>query len=219
MDALIKNNVIKKDKVIVDIGKYSTKILEVHYASKEAIVKSSKLVETCYDDETDNINYDDLARKVDERAKVKGRKDISVSLPAEITENKIITIKNKKESDIPKIIKNEYSSFGKVSPITHVVDYAFLGKREEQGDTVFYCLISAIHKSIANELVEAFANKGLRVKTIVSSIYTQICLSELYFDEYENLNRIFADIGADSMRVTAFADGIPVYTKAYYFCI
>jgi len=213
MDALIKNNVIKTDKVIVDIGKYSTKILEVHYASKEAIVKSSKLVETTYDDETDSINFTDLAKKVDERAKGKSRKDVSVSLPGEMTENKIVTIKNKKESDIPKIIKNEYSSFGKVSPITHVVDYAFLGKREEQGDTVFYCLVSAVHKSVANALVEAFAHKGLKVKTIVSSIYSQICLSELYFDEYENLNRIFADIGADTIRVTAFAEGIPVYTR------
>lgn len=213
MDALIKNNVIKADKDIVDIGRYSTKILEVHYASKEVIVKTSKLVETVYDAETENVDFTALAKKVDECSKGKSRKAVSISLPAEMTENKIITIKNKKESDIPKVIRNEFSNFGKVSSITHVVDYAFLGKREEQGDTVFYCLVSAVHKKTANELVEAFARKGLKIKTIVSSIYAQICLSELYFDEYENLNRIFADIGADTIRVTVFVEGVPVYTR------
>ena len=42
-------------------------------------------------------------------------------------------------------------SFGRVNPITHVLDYAFLGKREEQGDSVSYYLISAVQKSVAHD--------------------------------------------------------------------
>lgn len=83
MDILIKNNIIKKNKLIVDVGMYETKVLEVHYEAKK------------------------------------------------------ITVTDR-----------------------------------------------------------------LKVKTIVSSVYNQICLSEIFFDEYEHLNRLFVDFGTNSTSMT-----------------
>ena len=42
MDLLIKNNIMKRNKIIVDVGTHTTKILDVHYASKEIYVKEAK---------------------------------------------------------------------------------------------------------------------------------------------------------------------------------
>lgn len=105
-------------------------------------------------------------------------------------------------------------TFGRANPITHIVDYAFLGMREEDGDTVYYYFLSAVQKSIVAELVSSFDKYKLKVKTIVSSIYNQICLSEIFFDEYEHLSRLFIDFGTDTTRITAFSDGMAVYTRS-----
>ena len=103
--------------------------------------------------------------------------------------------------------------FGKVSTITHVVDYAYLGKREEAGDTVRYYLISAVQKSVASDLISAFAEYRMKITTISCGVYNQHCLSELYFNEYEHLNRLFIDFGTKSTRITAFSEGVAVYTR------
>ena len=213
MDFLIKNNIIKQNKLIVDIGMFSTKLLEINYAAKKINVTSAKIFDNSRNSDEYELDFENIARRTYEKASGNGRKNVVAVLPTELTENKIITVKNKKEKDIPRIISREHMSFGRVSRITHVVDYAYLGKRIESGDTVMYFLISAVKKSIANDLVSAFAEYKMSVKTIISNIYAQICLSELFFDEYENLNRLFVDFGTNSIRVTAFAEGVAVYTR------
>ena len=213
MDFLIKNNIIKQNKIIVDIGMFSTKILEVNYSAKKINILAAKLFDNAHVEAEYGFDFEDIARRVCEKISRNGKNDVTVSLPSELTENKIVTIKNKKAKEIPKIIEREHMLFGKVSPITHVEDYAYLGTREETGDTVSYYLISAVQKSIANDLVSAFAEYKLKVKTVLSHVYNQVCLSELFFDEYEQLNRIFIDFGTNSIRVTAFAEGIAVYTR------
>ena len=213
MDLLIKNNIMKRNKIIVDVGTHTTKILDVHYASKEIYIKEAKNFESNFVIVENGIDYDELARKVDMFTSGNGRRDISITLPDFLVESKIVQIKNKKESDIDKVIKKEYMHFGKVSPITHVVDYAFLGKREEAGDTVRYYLISAIQKSVATELVNAFSEYRMKITTISCGVYNQYCLSELYFNEYEHLNRLLIDFGTKNIRITAFSQGVAVYTR------
>ena len=128
-------------------------------------------------------------------------------------ESKIITIKNKKQSDIPKLIEKEYSVFSRVSTLTHVVDYAYLGKKEDNGDTVHYCLLAAVHKNTMLQLVEAFEENKLKITTVSFPIYDMICLSSLYQDDYDHLNRLMIDFGVGGTRVVAFSDGIPVYSR------
>ena len=179
MDALIKNNVIKKNKMIVDIGMYETKVLEAHYEAKRITIVSAKTIDSKGIVDENGIDFSELASKIDEEFSDSCKRDVSVSLPSELCESKIITIKNKKKSEIPKIIKKDHMTFGRANPITHIVDYAFLGVREEDGDTVYYYLLSAVQKSVAAELVASFDKYKLKVKTIVSSVYNQICLSGL----------------------------------------
>lgn len=214
MDILIKNNIIKKNKLIVDVGMYETKVLEVHYEAKKITVTDARTISSKGLVDENGIDFSELASVIDTEFSNAGKKDVSVSLPSEICESKIITIKNKKKSEIPKIIKKEHMTFGRANPITHVVDYAFLGMREEDGDTVFYYLLSAVQKSVAADLVASFEKHKLKVKTIVSSVYNQICLSEIFFDEYEHLNRLFVDFGTNSTRITAFSEGMAVYTRS-----
>ena len=92
----------------------------------------------------------------------------------------------------------------------HVI---MVGKREEAGDTVRYYLISAIQKSVATELVNAFSEYRMKITTISCGVYNQYCLSELYFNEYEHLNRLLIDFGTKNIRTTAFSQGVAVYTR------
>lgn len=212
-DVLIKNNIVKKNKIIVDIGEHSIKVLNVKYAAKNINITSAEEVDATGIFSDEEMNASELAKRVDEVAMGSGRKDISVTLPSEMTINKIVSLKNKKESEIPKIIAKEHSSFNGISKITHVIDYAYIGKRDEQGDTVHYCIVSAVKKSLVNELIKEFAEYKMRVTTVSSGAYTGICLSELFYDEYEHLNRILIDFGAKATRITAFSSGIAVYTR------
>lgn len=213
MDSLVKQNIIKKNKIIVDIGSKYIKVLSVHYAAKKITVTDAQRIDSTAMFQY-GINYAEIARAVSRAVKSKKNYEISVSLPTNLVESKIITIKNKKQSDIPKLIEKEYSSFGRVSPLTHIVDYAYLGKREESGDTVHYCLIAAVHKNTMQQLVEAFEGCKLKITTVSSAIYDMICLSSLYHDDYENLNRLMIDFGASGTRFVAFSEGIPVYSRS-----
>ena len=44
MDILIKKNIVKQNKIIVDIGTFALKLLNVHYASKKVEITDAKVV-------------------------------------------------------------------------------------------------------------------------------------------------------------------------------
>ena len=75
MDLLIKNNIMKRNKIIVDVGTHTTKILDVHYASKEIYIKEAKNFESNFVIVENGIDYDELARKVDMFTSGNGRRD------------------------------------------------------------------------------------------------------------------------------------------------
>lgn len=212
MDSLVKKNIIKKHKVIVDIGSKYIKVLSVHYAAKKVTVTDAQKIDSIPMLQ-DGINYLEIARAISKIIGKKKRCEVSVSLPTELVESKIITIKNKRQSDIPKLIEKEYVAFSRVSTLTHVVDYAYLGKTEDNGDTVHYCLLAAVHKNTMLQLMEAFEECNLKINTVTFPVYNMICLSSLYHDDYEHLNRLMIDFGATGTRVVAFLEGVPVYSR------
>ena len=185
MDFLIKKNIIKKSKVIVDIGSKYIKVLEVHYAGKRVSVTNAQKIDSTAMFQ-DDINYSDMAKEIRKAIGEQKKCEVSVSLPAHLVESKIITVKNKKQTDIPKLMEKEYTSMGRVTPLTHILDYAYLGKKEENSDTMHYCLNSAEHKNTMEQLVGAFLENGLKITTITFPTYNMICLSILYLNDYEN---------------------------------
>lgn len=206
-DTLVKNNIITSDKAVIDVGSNTAKILCAHYTSKEIVIEDAEIVSS------GGISFVKFAKRVNSVLKGRNRKDIILSLPSNMTESKIVSVKNKSRKDAEKAVEKQCKSFGRISPLTHVVNAVSLGKREEQGDTVAYYMITAVQKSVINELIEIFADLGMRITRIVSSQYNQICLSKIYSDEYENANRIFVDFGNKESRVTVFADNIAVYSR------
>lgn len=209
-DTLVKNNVIKADKAIIDVGIYSAKIIEAHYTSKCVNVEDANIIKTGFGE---NFDFEEFAKRVDTLLLGKVRKDIIVSLPSSMAESKIISVKNKNDRDTKALVEKQCANFGKASHITHVISSTFLGKREEQGDSVSYFLISAVSKSVINELIESFEDLGMKITRIVCSQFNQICLSKLFNNEYDSLNRIIIDFGHKESRITAFAEGIAVYTR------
>ena len=154
-DKLVKNNIITADKAVIDIGTNTAKVLDVHYTSKEIEIEDANFVPA---GRFGDFNFLEFAKRIDSVIKGKKRRDIILSLPSNMTESKIVSVKNKNEKDTLKTVEKHCKSFGRTSPLSHVINSAFLGKREEQGDTVSYYLISAVQKSIINELIECFAD-------------------------------------------------------------
>ena len=65
MDALIKNNIIKKNKLAVDIGTYAARVLEIHYAAKKVTVTASKEINSKDYTDGGEISFSLLAAKID----------------------------------------------------------------------------------------------------------------------------------------------------------
>ena len=210
-DELLKSNVIKAQKAIIDIGTDSTKVLEVSYTAKEINIEEAYLLKVGYNGET---SFTEIAKKVDEKLYGRQRKDIIIVLPSNLTESKIISVKNKNNKDANKVVHKQCKTFGRSNPLTHVVNASFMGAREEQGDTVAYYLISSVSKGIMNELIEAFADFGMKITRVVSNQFNQVCLSELFADDFDNINRILVDFGNNESRITVFADKVAVYSRA-----
>ena len=91
-DNLLKNNIIKADKAVIDIGSNTTKILSVHYTAKEIVVEDAEIVSS---GGMNVFNFVKFANRINSVLKGKKRKDIILSLPSNMTESKIVSVKNK----------------------------------------------------------------------------------------------------------------------------
>ena len=123
MDLFVKNNLIKKDKLIIDVGRYCTKCMMVRYAAKRiTVTKTRKLLSSAFCIDNDTIDFKELAKHIERITEKK--MDISISLPASMVDYRIISIKNKRKSDLKRIIEREHAVFGRVTPLTHEIDFS-----------------------------------------------------------------------------------------------
>ncbi len=210
LDELIKYNCMRGSKAVIDIGTDSTKILDIHYEAKEISIREAHLIKVGYNGES---SFREIARKVEEKISGRQRKDIIIVLPSSITESKIVSVKNKKTKDARRIVHKQCKTFGKSSPSSRYAEYTLMGTREEQGDTVAYYLLSSVQKGILIELFEAFEFYDLKITRVVNAQFNQVCLSEVFADDFDSINRILVDFGNTESRITVFADKIAVYSR------
>lgn len=211
MDELVKRNITKVNKTVVDIGHKFIKMLAVNYSGKKITVTGVQKLDSGQLFRSGELNYAELVRCVEGVTGSKKRMELSLSLPAEMAEYKIVAIKNKKAADLKVHVEKEYGFSGKVSPVTHEIDYAYLGSREENGDSIHYCLIGAVSKSSIHALTDEFEKRKMRVTTVTFPVYDLICLSQLFADDYKN--KLMIDFGVTGTRVAAVCDGVPVYVR------
>jgi len=214
LDYLVKKNIIKKNKVIIDVGSKYIKLLGVHYANKKiTITNAQKIDSSLFFNDNELNNVGELVRNVDRIMSKNKNSEISLSIPTNIVNCKIVSVKNKKVAELGKYIEREHTTFSKVSPLTHIIDYTYLGSREENGDSIHYCLVAAVSKNSVNLILDEFNKRKLKVSTISYPIYDLINLSELYHGDFENMNRLMIDFGVCGTRVVAFYEGVAVYVR------
>lgn len=207
---IIKHNIAKGPKTVIDIGTDSTKLLKADYTSKRIKIHEAHLIKIGYNGET---SFSEIAETVADKLDYKEKKNIIVALPSALTESKIVAIKNKRKKDAEKIARKQCINFARSNPLTHVVDAVFIGSREEQGDTIAYYLISSVLKSNVTELITAFDDFGITISRIVSNAFNQVCLSEIFANDFDNINRILVDFGNTESKIMVFADKVGVYTR------
>lgn len=213
MDALVKRNIIKKSKVIVDIGSKCTKLLEVSYTAKRILVTGTHKIESesFFDGKT--LKHDKLVYSIKRLMKNRKIPELSVSLPADMVDFKIIGIKNKKPSEHGMHIDEEHSTFGKVNAHTHELDYGYLGVRELNDDSFYHCLLATVNKREVTELTKTFLKKGLKLTTVSFPVYDLICLSQIFAMDCDHRNKLLIDYGTSGTRIVAISDNVPIYAR------
>ena len=215
MDFLIKNNIIKRAKVIVDIGHKYIKLIGVKYENKHAVVSCCSKIDSSNIFFDGEIGVQELTKSVALFMRTNRLKncEVSLSLPSDIVISKIIEVRNIRVKDIDKHIKAEHYSFNRVNSLTHIIDWTYLGKREENGDTIHYCLLCAAAKSTIMPILAEFEKRNLKIGTISSAFNDQIHFADLFHNDYENPNKLFVDFGQYGTRVIVFIEGTPVYCR------
>ena len=217
MDYLVKKNVIKKQKVIIDIGHKYIKILGVRYEKGHiALNDSCKLDSDPFFFEGELENIKELSCNI--QRILTGRRElrnceISLSVPSSMVFHKIVAIKNVNPKDLDKYIKKEHMTLNRINHLTHNMDWTYLGQREVNGETIRYCLISAINKASITSVLFEFEKRNLKVTGISFPTYNLISLSDLYANDYEHLNRMLIDFGVSSTRVVVQSEGVTVYSR------
>ena len=215
MDFLIKNNIVKRAKVIVDIGHKYIKLLGVKYENKHAVVSCCGKVDSSNIFFNGEISVQELTKSVASFIRTNRLRNcgISLSLPSDIVISKIIEVRNIRLKDLDRHIKTEHYSVNRVNPLTHIIDWTYLGKREQNGDTIHYCLLCAAAKSTLMPVLAEFENRNLKIRTISSTFNDQIHFADLFHNDYENPSKLFIDFGQYGTRVIVFIQGVPVYCR------
>jgi hypothetical protein len=216
MDALVRKNILKKNKVIIDIGHKYIKLLGVTYVNNKINITGSYKIDAApFFFENELTNYRELVKSINDiisRKKLIKNGEISLSLPTGMVEHRIGSAKNIKLSNLN---KNVVSNIGlnKVSELTHNIDWSYLGQSEKNGDTLSYYLVSAINKSIINPLIKEFELKNLRVTTVSFSQNNIISFSDIYCNDFENTNKLYLDFGMTDSRVIVESAGTSIYSR------
>lgn len=216
MDYLVKQNIIKKNKVIIDIGRKHIKILGVNYAGGKITINSSYKIDSSnlfFEGELSNIK--ELTRTISSvinRTKLIKNGEISLNLPSSMVRYKIEFAKNIKTADLEKHIKSN-NQLSKVSELTHNIDWSYLGEREENGDTLKYYLVGAVNKSVVMPIIEEFEKRNLKITSISFSENNIVSLSDLYHNDFEHMHKLYIDFGTTNTKVLVESSGTFVYSR------
>lgn len=216
MDLLVKKNIIKKNKVIIDIGHKYIKLLGVTYANNKITVTGSYIIDAVpFFFEEELINYREIVRQINDvinRKKLIRHGEISLSIPSNMVEYRIGSAKNIKLSELGKIIKSNIG-LNKVNEITHNIDWSYLGQAEKNSDTQTYYLVAAVNKSVLTPLINEFENKNLRVTTVSFSQNNIIGFSEIFGSDFDNPNKLYLDFGMNDTNVIVESSGTAIYSR------
>ena len=217
MDQLVKRNVIKKNKTIIDFGKKHTKLLAVHYEKGRMAIQRNAALDTisCYH-ENGQLDYNEIVRMINAALAdnhIARKHEISLSLPSAMVTQKIVTAKNIKTRDLDKYIRKEYSSLGRANTVSHEMDWGYLGSREINGETVHYCMIAAVSKAHLIPLLKEFEKRKLKVTAVSSPVYNLIRLSDLFVNDYNYPNKMLLDFGSTQTRLVIVSGAVAVYAR------
>ena len=217
MDFLVKQNIIKKNKVIVDIGRKYTKLLMVTYEKGHIGILDSQKVDTssCFTD-GELMDVRGLVQKITTavgKKKLSKKTELSVSIPSSMVIYKIVPVKNVSTKDLKRYVKREFITLGKINTQNYETDWAYLGSREENGETVHYCMLAGVNKAYIMPILTEFEKRSYRVTQISFSVADLISLCDLYSEDYEHPNKMLLDFGITSTRVIIECEGVVVYTR------
>ncbi len=215
MDFLLKYNVTKKSRLIIDVGRRYIKLMSVDYAGGEA-----RITETYKTDAYSAYNMEGwlilsaLAKIVNEIVNVKKavpKADIRLSLPSDAVKYKVGAAKNIKPTELDKYVRDNLG-LQRVSTETHNIDKTYLGKKELNGDTLLYYMGGAAEKSFAAEVVFAFGKYDLHISGLSFSMADMTLLAGLLETDAEP-NKVYIDFGAAATNIAVESVGTVIYCR------
>jgi Tfp pilus assembly PilM family ATPase len=217
MDLLIKKNIIRKNRIIIDVGEKYMKILAVRYEHGRVIIHSAHKLDVSgcfFEGELSDVH--ELVKRISAeitRNRLNAYTEIVLSLPSNMASHKLIQVKNVKPKDLEKHIQKQNIIFSKFNSITCHTDWAYLGKHERNEETVLFCMIASVNKSHLMPILNEFDKRNLKIAGISFPTYNLTCLSDLYRNGYEHPGTMLLDFGQTSTRIIVEYEGAIVYTR------
>ncbi len=146
------------------------------------------------------------------REKLFSYSEIALSLPEYMVSHKIVQVKNAKQKDLGKHLK-QHNISGRFNSMTYVTDWAYLGKQERNEETILFCMLASVSKAHVFPILDEFAKRKLKIACVSFPTYNLTCLSELHSGDYEHPGRIMLDFGQAATRVTVWYEEATVYTR------
>lgn len=200
MDMLIRNQFLKKNKIVIDIGHKKTKVLGVKYSGGNINITGTYIFDSSAffqnsEELTDIKGFvamiDDLVNK--QQYIQKG--DILISFPSGMFDYRIIKLENVRDKDIKKRMEIENANWTKYNTNSHIIGWSLLGKRSINSEIVQYVIQTAVKKNIANAFSKEFENKGMKLTGITTSVDSTINFSQLYINDFEHSTKLLIDVG------------------------
>lgn len=217
MDIFVKNNISKREKLIIDVGHRFIKLMYVEYAGGEMRIKGSYkiLAYSAYrmDGSIDPLALSKTVNDIVNVKKAVQNAAVLISLPSETVTYKIDNAKNIRLGELDKYITSNLG-FARTSTETHNVDKTYLGRKELNGDSVYYYIAAALEKSFAAELVYDFKKFGLNIIGI-SFPMADIALLPVLFAGDSEPNKIYIDFGAETTKAVIETSGIISYIREF----
>lgn len=217
MDLLIKKNVIRKSRIIIDIGEKYAKLLVVRYEHGRIIINSAYKIDVsaCFC-EGELAEVQDLVKRIFDainKNRLNPCTEIVLSLPAYMVSHKLMQMNNVKPKDLGKHIKKQHIYLSKFNSMTCFTDWAYLGKHERNDETILFCMVSSISKAHLIPILNEFEKHKLKIAGISFPTYNLICLKDLYSNDYEHPGKILLDFGQTSTRAIVVYENAVIYTR------
>lgn len=216
----LKGLFLREQALVLDMGAYTAKVLDVHKKGEHITVNSFLEIENVekYFNGKDITNFDGLVNDISRVLKVTDLKAKKLDLVYNSSQlqTKIIKVPDMSEKDIKEFVDIEYhKSFNGVNSNTHILDYLPFGMIEEEDRLEHSILIATMPIVESAKLLKAFEARKMNINAIETNIHA--LGNALNLVDKESPYKMIVHVGKEYSIVLFSKDDVPIFYRMFAF--